>query len=84
MRKIEVPIDTLTEFELGDAAADIQRRWGERKETEREEAERQQIEETEEARMAETPQLYTEEGIVVNRPRSERSDSKINRHKKDI
>ena len=35
MRKIKVPTDTPTEFELGDAAADIQRRREDREQRER-------------------------------------------------
>ena len=37
MRKIKVPTDTPTEFELGDTATDIHRRREERKQREREE-----------------------------------------------
>ena len=63
VRKIEIPTDTLTEFELGDTAAAIQRRREEREQ--REEAEKQQMEEREreETRRAETPQS-TEEAVA--------------------
>ena len=40
LRKIEVPTDTSTEFELGDTAPDIQRMREEREQREREEAKR--------------------------------------------
>ena len=58
MRKIEVSINTPTEFEFGDTAADIQMSREEREQRESEEAEKQQMEEREkeEARRAETPQ----------------------------
>ena len=42
MRKIEVPIDSVPEFELGDTAVDIQRRREEREAREMEEAQQQQ------------------------------------------
>ena len=42
--KIEVPTDTPTEFKLGDAAADIQRRREEREQRKVEEGEKQQRE----------------------------------------
>ena len=45
VRKIEVPTDTSEEFELGDKAADFQRRREEREQRDREEAEKQQKEE---------------------------------------
>ena len=57
MKKIKVPNDTPTEFELGDTAADIQWMREERQQTVREEeAQKQQREEREreEARMEET------------------------------
>ena len=45
MRRIEVPIDTPTEVELGDTAAVIQRRREKREHREMEEAEKYQKEE---------------------------------------
>ena len=42
VRMIEVPVDTPTEFKLGDTAADIQRKIEEREQREQEEAEKQQ------------------------------------------
>ena len=67
VKKVEVPTDTPTEFELGDTAADIQRRQ-ERQQRERE-AEKQQREENEreKPRRAETPQS-TEEAVTEKRP----------------
>ena len=58
VRKIEVPTDTPSGFELGDTAADTQRRREEREQREREETEKQQREERDgdEARRVETPQ----------------------------
>ena len=68
MRKIEVPTETPPEFELGDTAADIQRRRQKREQREREEAEKQQEERGRgKARRAETPQeeiSHTEEGVA--------------------
>ena len=56
LRKIEVTIDTTTDFELGDTAADIERRGEERKQGEVE-VEKQQSKEREEAKRSEdTPQ----------------------------
>ena len=46
VRKIEVPTDTPTEYELGDTAADIQRKREEGKQREREDSEKQQREES--------------------------------------
>ena len=40
MRKIDIPTDTPTEFELGDTAVDIERSMQEREQREREEAEK--------------------------------------------
>ena len=37
VRKIEIPTDTPTGSELGDTAADIQRRWEKREQRDREE-----------------------------------------------
>ena len=57
VRTIEVPTDSVPEFELGDTVADMQQRTGEREAREREEvAQRQKEEEAkrEEARMEET------------------------------
>ena len=45
MRKIEVPTDTPTEFELGDTAADIQRRREKSEARQREEGGQKQGEE---------------------------------------
>ena len=53
VRKIEVPTDSVPEFELGDTAADIHRGRQEREARERKEAQQQQREEArrEEARV---------------------------------
>ena len=75
VRKIEVPTDTPTEFELGDTAADIQRR--EDREQREKEAEKQQREEREEAKTAETPQSHSEEGVAEKRPRTDTSNSEM-------
>ena len=73
MRKVEVPTDTPTEFELRDTAADIERREdreGKTKKQQREERER------EEAKKAETPQSHKENRVAEKRPRTERTDRK--------
>ena len=82
MRKIEVPKDIPTEFELGYTAADIQRRREETEHREREEAEKQQRKERErkEARRVETPQAetsQTEEGVAKKKHRTEESESEM-------
>ena len=60
MRKIEVPTDTPTEFDLGDTDADVKRREErQQRKGEEEDAQKQQREEREEARRAETPQSHT-------------------------
>ena len=67
IRKIEVPTDTPTEFELGDTAADIQKRREEREKREGEEdSQKQQREEREreEARWEETTHSTEEQAIV--------------------
>ena len=63
VRKIVNPTDTPTGFELGDTAADIQRRRQKRELRERNKAEKQQREEMEETRRPETP-LSTEEAVA--------------------
>ena len=78
MRRIEVPTETPTEFELGDTAADIQRRREEREQRDqREQIEKQQREEREGARRVETPHSHTEEGVVEKRPGTERHEGEI-------
>ena len=58
VRKIEVPTDSVPEFELGDTAADIQQRRQEREATQTEETQQQQQRDKdvrrEEARVEET------------------------------
>ena len=78
VRKTKVPTDTPTEFELGDTAADIQRRREKREQGEKE-AEKQQRKEREgeEARRVKNSQPHTEEGVAKTRPRTERSDSEM-------
>ena len=76
MRNIEVPTDTATKFELGDTAADIQRKRGGR-----EQREREREEETAEggvggARMEETTHSV-DEGVAEKCPRTERSDTEM-------
>ena len=73
--KIEVPTDSVPEFQLGDTAADIQRRREKREAREREEAQQQREEEArgEGARVEESHSQ--EEGHPEKRPRSERSDT---------
>ena len=63
VRRIEVPIDSVPEFELGDTAADIQLRREDREAREREEARR------EEARAKESHSQ--EEEHPEKRPRTE-------------
>ena len=53
VRKIEVPTDSVPESELGDTAADIQRRRLEREARKREETQQEQQNEEEEARRKE-------------------------------
>ena len=62
MRMIEVPTATPTEIDLGDTAANIQRRRQEKEQSEKEKAEKQQKEDRErqEARMAVTLQCIEE------------------------
>ena len=74
VRKIEVPTDSVPEFELGDTAADIQWRRQEGEAREREEAHQQREEEarSEEGRVGESD--WQEEGVAEKRPRTERSD----------
>ena len=67
VKKIEVPTDTPIELELGETAADIQRRRRKAiEQMEREDAEKQQRKERdrEEARKAETPQSQAEEAVA--------------------
>ena len=56
VRKIEIPTDSVPEFELEDTVADIQQRKQEREATQREEAQQQRDKEVgrEEARVEET------------------------------
>ena len=70
---------TPTEFELGDTAADIQRTREEREQTEKEQAEKQQREERqrEEARRVQTRKVIHRGGSGQKKPRTERSESKI-------
>ena len=65
MRKIEVHTDTPTEFELGETAADMQRRREEREQREREGA-----------RRAEIPHSI-EEGVAEKIARTESSESEM-------
>ena len=76
MRMIEVPTATPTEIDLGDTAANIQRRRQKKEQSEGEKAEKQQREDRErqEARMAVTQQCI-EEAVAEKRPRTERSES---------
>ena len=75
--KIEVPTDSIPEFELGDTAADIQQRREEREARDREEARQQQQREEkarrEEARAEESHSQ--EEGHLEKPPRTERNDT---------
>ena len=74
IRKIKVPTDTPTEFELGDTTADIQRRRKEREARERkEEAQKQR----EEARKEETTHS-AEEGVAEKRERTDKTDIEMN------
>ena len=72
VRKIEVPTDSVLEFELGDTAADIQQMRQEREAREREEAQKQMEQEAkrEEARVEETHSQ--EEGVAEIRGRTEK------------
>ena len=77
MRKIEVPTDSVPEFQLGDTVADIQQKREWREESEREDAQQQQQRE-EKARREETrvEELHSqEEGHPGKRTTRERSDS---------
>ena len=70
VRKIEVPTDSVPEFELGDTAADIKQRRQERETRAREEAQQQQWRE-EEARSVEARAEEThsqEEGVAEKGP----------------
>ena len=76
MEKIDVPTDSVSEFELGDTAADIQWRRQDREAREREETQQQQ--QWEEARREEARAEESntqEEGIPEKRPWTERSDT---------
>ena len=66
VRKVEVPTDTPTEFELGDTATVLRREKTELRE--REEAEKQQRQEREEARRTETP--HTVEGVAEKKTKN--------------
>ena len=70
VRKIEVPTDTPTEFELRDTAANIQRREEREARKREEEAQKQR----EEARMEETTHS-AEEGVVEKHARTDRNDT---------
>ena len=77
MRKIEVPTDSVPQFEPGNTAVDIQWRRQEREAREREEAQEQQQRE-EEPRREETraEELHSQvEGQPEKGPRTERSDT---------
>ena len=78
VRKIEIPTDTPTEFELGDTAADIEKRREKReqREREREKAEKKEREEREreKARRLDTPQSQMQEAVTQKRLRTERSE----------
>ena len=76
MRKIEVPTDSPTEFELRDTVADIQRRRNEREQREKAAKQQREKREMEEARRAETLQS-TEEGGAKKHPRTDRNDNKM-------
>ena len=73
VRKIEVPNDSVPEFELRDTATDIQQRREDREAKEREEAQQQREEEARGARVEE--QHIQEDGYPEKRPRTERSDT---------
>ena len=80
VRKIEVPKDTPTVFELGDTAADIQRRREERDQREREreeEALKQREERLREEAMRVEPTHSAEEGVAGKRARTARSDTEM-------
>ena len=72
IRKINVPTDTPTEFELGDTTADIQRRREEARER-KEEAQKQR----KEARKEETTHS-AEEGMAEKRERTDKTDIEMN------
>ena len=75
VRKIEVPIETPPEFELGDTVADVQQRREEREAREREEEAQKQ---REEARREETTHS-AEGGVAEKRARTARSDTEMDR-----
>ena len=79
MRKIEIPKDTPTEFELGDTAAHIQRRRAEREQRERggDRGTTEAGEGNEEARRLETTEPQTEEAVAEKKTRTERSESEM-------
>ena len=72
-RKIEVPTDTPTEFELGYTPAETQSRRQDREQRER--AEKQQRKEREAWRRK--LQSQTQQAMVEKRPRTERSESEM-------
>ena len=73
VRKIEVPTDTPTEFELGDTATDIQRIRGESEAREREEeTQKQRVE----PRRVDTTHS-AEEGVTEKCARTDRSDKEM-------
>ena len=73
VRKLEVPTDTPTMFELADTAADIKRRREEREQRERKESEKQEMKEKtrEEAWRVKTPQDEWRRQWLKKRPRNE-------------
>ena len=74
MRKIEVPTDSIPEFELGDMAADIQRRREEREARQRvEEAQKQR-----EKAMREETTHSAEEGVAEGHVRTHKSNTEMN------
>ena len=73
VRKIEVPTDSVLEFNLGDTAADIQWRREEREATEREEKTQKQ---KEEARREEATHSL-EEGLVEKRAKTDKSNTEL-------
>ena len=85
VRKIEVPTDSVPEFELGDTVADIQRRRQEREARKREEAQ-QQHQREEEARREEARAKKShpqEEGIADFLKDQEELYDKTSEHFKD-
>ena len=75
MKKIEVPLDTPTEFELGDAAVYLHGRREDREQRDREEAEKQQGR-REKKPGTEIPRS-TEEAVAEKRPITERNESEM-------